>query len=344
MTSFDRYIRVLRVFLPRAERDDIISELREEYQSQIADQERTRGRRLTDAEQSAIVQTFGHPLATAARYWRQQHLIGPTLFPFYWPAVSALLLLNVLLHAVSAAVAFGLRQSMPEVFTIANDVLPSSFTMVGIATVAFAILERALARPRPFVEKAGRIAHGAMQGVVPALEMTETVMRPFKKRHTGAAGPRPDRPLAGLIASVVFVGWWLLALRIPSLMFLTAGDQLAWAPAMDRIYPTIVIASLLFLAGECLQRTSLHDSPLMRILSVGAVLADVMFLSLLITSDYHWVRWQATPLNGREHEIVGLVNVVLTGVMLAVVFGGAARWLRALSRRFRTHPPRAAVA
>ena len=353
MDPFDRYIRVSRMFLPRAERDDIISELREEYRSQVTDQERMRGRQLTDAERDAIVRQFGHPLPTAARYWRQQHLIGPTLFPFYWPAVAALLLLNVVLHAGSALVAFGLRQSMAEVWSIADDLWPSTFMLIGIATVVFAVIERLIGRPNAAVvqgaQRAGRrAARNAMDGVAPVLGMTEAIVRPLKeygpRRVDDPASPRAKPSFAGLIVSIVFVAWWLLALRIPSLMFLRGGSHLAWAPAMDRIYPAIVVANLLFLAGECLLRTSLRDSKWTRLLGVAAVLADVVFLALIITSDYHWVIWQGPPLSGRETDIVGLVNVVFTGVMLTVAIAVATRWLKSIGRRLPTDPRRTAMA
>lgn len=353
MDSFERYIRVLRLFLPRAERHDIISELREDYCSQVAALERTRGRRLTDAERHAITRQFGHPLATAARYWRQQHLIGPALFPFYWPAVAALLLLNVVLHVISAAVAFGLRQSMAEVFSLADDLWPSAFMLIGIVTVVFAVIERAIGHRNAAVVQqaqhaARRVVQSAMKGVAPALEMTEAVVRPLEQRGPRPVGdpqsPPTNPSLTGLIVSIVFVAWWLLALRIPSLMFLNGGSHLAWAPAMDRIYPAIAVANLLFLAGECLRRTSLRIAVWTRLLGIAAVLADVVFLSLIITSDYHWVMWQGTPLGGRETEIISLVNVVLTGVMLAVAFGVAARWLKSIGRRITTDPPRTALA
>jgi hypothetical protein len=353
MDPFDRYIRVLRMFLPRAERDDIINELREEYRSQVTEQERTRGRQLTDAERDAIVRQFGHPLSTAARYWRQQHLIGPTLFPFYWPTVAALLLLNVVLHAVSATVAFGLRQSMAEVLSIGEEIWPSTFMLIGLVTVVFAVLERVSARPnaagtRGTQRAARRVVTTAMDGVAPVLKMTEAMVRPLeqhcRRQVDDPAAPRTNRSFAGLIISIVFVAWWLLALRIPSLMFLRGGSHLAWAPAMDRIYPAIVVANLLFLAGECVRRTSLRDAPWTRLIGIAAVLADVVFLALIITSDYHWVIWQGAAVSGRETEIVSLVNVVFTGVMLAVAFGIATRWLKSIGRRQTTDPPRTAMA
>jgi len=352
MDPFEGYVRVLRLFLPRAERDDIINELRDEYCSQVAELERTRSRRLTESERAVVTRQFGHPLARAARYWRQQHLIGPGLFPFYWPAVAALLLLNAVLHGVSAAVAFGLHRPSADVFSRLEDLWPSTFMLIGIVTVVFAVIERVSGHPnrgglRETGHAASHAVRSAASGIAPVLEMTESIVRPLKQRSPRPLGDDASSPaegsLAGLIVTGVFVAWWLLALRIPSLMFLNSGNHLAWAPAMDRIYPAIAAASLLFLAAECLRRTPQRHSAPTRLLGIAAVIADVMFLSLIITSDYHWVVWQGTSLSGREKEIVGLVNVVFTGVMLVVVFGVAAHWLKWVSRRFTTRPLRTAL-
>lgn len=240
-----------------------------------------------------------------------------------------------------------------DVFSIAGDPWPSTFMLIGIVTVVFAVLERVMGQPNAAIARkahraAGHAVQNVMEGVAPALEMTEAVMRPLKQRRLHVASdppcPATSQSFAGLVVSFVFVAWWLLALRIPSLMFLAGGSSLEWAPAMDRIYPAIAVANLLFLAGECLQRTSLHDTALTRLLGVAAVLADVVFLSLIITTDYHWVLWQGSPLGGHETDIVSLVNVTLTAVMLAVAFGVAARWVKSIGRRLRNDPARTALA
>ena len=84
MDVIDRYLRTLRILLPKDQRDDVLRELSEEMQSQVAEKEAALGRRLTAGEQAAIVSSYGHPLLTAARYRPQRHLIGPVVFPYYW--------------------------------------------------------------------------------------------------------------------------------------------------------------------------------------------------------------------------------------------------------------------
>ena len=72
----DRYLRTLRILLPQDQRDDIIRELSEEIQSQVAEREAALGRRLAAEEQAAIVAQYGHPLLTAARYRPSSGLSG----------------------------------------------------------------------------------------------------------------------------------------------------------------------------------------------------------------------------------------------------------------------------
>src|SRR6185436_19256444 len=104
MELLDRYLGVLRVFLPRRQRDDIVREISEEIHEQLLDKEMTLGRRLTVEEQAEVIGRYGHPLITAARYRPQQHLIGPIVFPYYWIALKFVLAVMLFGHAVSLAV------------------------------------------------------------------------------------------------------------------------------------------------------------------------------------------------------------------------------------------------
>src|SRR5688572_11302893 len=101
----DRYLQNVRLSLPSARRDDIVRELAEDIRSQVADREEELGRPLTDAEQDALLEQFGHPLALATRYGPQRHVIGPALFPVYWMALK-IALGGALAVNVALAIAF----------------------------------------------------------------------------------------------------------------------------------------------------------------------------------------------------------------------------------------------
>lgn len=88
MEIIDNYFRVLRMFLPKDQRDDIIRELSEEIGAQVADQQAELGRPLNRDEQATVVGQYGHPLLIAARYRPQRYLVGPVVFPLLAVAQS----------------------------------------------------------------------------------------------------------------------------------------------------------------------------------------------------------------------------------------------------------------
>jgi hypothetical protein len=83
MELLDRYLQAVRFWLPKAQQDDIIAELRDDLNSQIEERESSLGHALTEDEIVALLQQTGHPIKVAARYQPQQWLIGPMLFPIY---------------------------------------------------------------------------------------------------------------------------------------------------------------------------------------------------------------------------------------------------------------------
>jgi hypothetical protein len=62
MDLIDRYLDTVRWLLPRAQRDDIIAELRDELMSQREDRGAELGRPLNRNEQEALLRDYGHPV------------------------------------------------------------------------------------------------------------------------------------------------------------------------------------------------------------------------------------------------------------------------------------------
>lgn len=83
MELLARYLQEVRRYLPRAQQDDILAEMSDTLQSQIEDKDAQLGRPLTTEEESDLLKAYGHPKTVASRYYAQQYLIGPALFPFY---------------------------------------------------------------------------------------------------------------------------------------------------------------------------------------------------------------------------------------------------------------------
>src|SRR6187397_2188718 len=90
MSLLDHYLRAVRQYLPKRDRDDIISELSEHLESTMEERAAALSRPLTDAEQEAVLVEHGNPVIVAARYGATsmglsfgRQLIGPELFPLY---------------------------------------------------------------------------------------------------------------------------------------------------------------------------------------------------------------------------------------------------------------------
>jgi hypothetical protein len=96
MTTIDRYLRSIRFWLPRDQRDDMIAELSEDLHSQVEEREASLGRSMTEAELDALLKQRGTPMAVAGRYLPQRYLIGPAVFPIYRTILGGWLLFYLL--------------------------------------------------------------------------------------------------------------------------------------------------------------------------------------------------------------------------------------------------------
>ncbi len=92
MDLLNRYLQAVKFWLPRAQQEDIIAELREDIRSEIEERENQLGRSLNDFELEALLKQRGRPLLVAEKYLPQRALIGPALFPAYWFVLKLVML------------------------------------------------------------------------------------------------------------------------------------------------------------------------------------------------------------------------------------------------------------
>src|SRR5512146_527949 len=90
MDLLDRYLQAIQWWLPGAQKEDIVTELREDLQSQIDEKRAALGREPNDGEVSEILKRCGRPMRVAGRYLPQQQLIGPSVYPMYRAVLKAL--------------------------------------------------------------------------------------------------------------------------------------------------------------------------------------------------------------------------------------------------------------
>lgn len=329
MNLLDRYLATLRIFLPRAQRDDIAREIAEEIGQQLDDQETELGRPPTVEEQAAVIGSYGHPLLTAARYRPQQHLIGPVVFPYYWLALKIIVVLTLLGHTVAAAIMAVRDPSWATLGSALEETVANMLAIVAWITVLAAVADRWLAHS-PAVQQWDALTLLRSPAGVP--------VRGFRAEKLPSA--------FAFVATVVLSAWWLLALRYPVLMFGSSANVLDWGRDLDRLYPVLVAAQTLFVA-EQLTRFLQRSRPwLVRVLSLLVQISGVAFAVVALTGGRVWVVGvgpeaagaQTVDFAGRNMPLLDFVNGTFTVVFGAICAAVALSLVRTLYRLARSSP------
>ena len=109
MELLDRYLQAVIKHLPWERQDDIIAELRANLEAQLEDKEAELGRPLTKEEAEEWLKQIGSPIKVAARYQRQQYLIGPALFPTYSYILKLVLTWATVIYVIASVVTIAAR-------------------------------------------------------------------------------------------------------------------------------------------------------------------------------------------------------------------------------------------
>ena len=201
MDLLERYLQAVRTYLPKRQQDDIIKELSENLRAQIEDREAEAGHSLSEDELAAILQRHGHPLLVASRYRQARHLIGATLFPFYWFVMKIILAIVGFGYAVAALVLIAQGKPILEVlgalFSFIGAVLPT-FAWV---TIVFAVLDIGNSKFR-LLEKFTKETNDKFD----ARELPP--LRTDSKLPDAKPIPR-SKTIFELFFNVAFVLWWV---------------------------------------------------------------------------------------------------------------------------------------
>lgn len=150
MDLVESYLKAVAAQLPKATRDDIVAELRDEIMGRIEALEARLGRTPSDDEVEALLREVGHPLTVAARYRSgPQALIGPELYPWWLFAVKTALLVMgcVTLIGLAVRVFSGdiyAGQAIGQAFA---SLFSGAVTVVGVVTLIGFVLERQEKKP-----------------------------------------------------------------------------------------------------------------------------------------------------------------------------------------------------
>ncbi len=297
MELLDRYLQAVRFWLPKAHQNDIIEELRDDLSSQIEERESSLGRAITEDELASILQHAGHPMRIAARYQKQQSLIGPALFPLY-KFVLKIVMFGYLVPWLLVRTAM---VTFAHFYRESSHVLPmitgwgpfwsSIFIIFGIVTLLFVLLER--------------------------FQSNLSFLDKWDPRKLPRASKRKERvsrteSVFGLVFSIFFVVWWL---SMPRYGYLVLGHGLnsgavTLNPALHAYYLPFLLPTLVIMAQQCInifrpEWTWLK--PPMMLLS--DVIAFTIFESVVEHYPYVLINWAAKDA-GRYARPEFIVNQV----------------------------------
>jgi hypothetical protein len=229
MDVIERYLEAVAAQLPVEDREDIVAELRDLILSRIEAREEELGRALSDDETEAKLHEIGHPLVVAARYRKgPDSLIGPELFP-YWLfgakagliVIAAVQALGLLVHVLGAPADFG--RAISQAF---HGFFSGVLTLLGALTLAGAIMEHYDIKPAWLTKwrvrdlSAFGLADPAKWGASMAgsdKARAEWLPQGAKVWGLRAETPRAAEALWSLIASTVFILWWIGAINFTGL-------------------------------------------------------------------------------------------------------------------------------
>ena len=303
MNLTDRYLHAVRSFLPAAQQEDIVRELADDIRAQLGDRQEELGRPLTAEDEAAVLRQFGHPLLLAAKYRRQQHVISPTLFPFYAFALKIALGVALAVHVAIAIAVFATGRPPGEAIApLAVFPFGPAMTVFGWVTLVFAVIDLNVER---FASVERWNPHALPE-------------------------PRPDSPphsrlalLFEIIASTIFLIWWLAVPTFPFLVFGPLAGVLELAPVWRAVHLPVAglwLVSLYALWAVLLWPDWLRYRPAASLLTnVGAITIATV---LLRAGTYVTLAPDADP--AQHAAIANAVNLAFRIGMVAWIC--AATW------------------
>jgi hypothetical protein len=326
MDLIERYLTTVALLLPKTQREDITAELRDVLINRLEEREADLGRSLRQDEIAAVLRDFGHPLVVAARYGRQQYLVGPEFYPLYAFAVKVQLAIIALAALVTGVVAAAAHPGEPAhgILAALGTFWNGAIISVGVLTIIAAILQRQNVRLK-FLER---------------WNPEDLPSTPKRRRETWF-----DH-VASIIVQTLFVLWWtgVTPLWIPYVSYipLKAGQSLSLAPAPiwhDLFWPVLGLAvtgiavRLMKLFGRFRGATA-HGADL-------AVQAATVAVAALALSAGRWVLVTATGLPaGALAKTAYGVNIgfqvaLIMAIVMAASLGLYNAWGMARARRDR---------
>jgi len=301
MELLDRYLNTVRIFLPRAQKNDIIRELSENIRAEMEEREAELGHPLDEAEQAAILKRHGNPMLVAGRYRGERRTLS-----------------------------FGRELIGPELFSLYVRILAVSVAFAVMVTAAF---RWALAEPTSL---SPLLLPVAIQFIVTSIFMI--VQRCHEKFHlfdrwtTTSLWPpaRPQRipysqSVAEIIFSCIFLLWWGAVARSPEILFGSNAAGFGLAPVWRSLQvPTLalVLVSIIKASINLVHPDWIRFNAAVRAITSLAVLALVA--KLLVAGTLVVVTNPATSATLNQLVAIGSRSVTVLEIVDASIRLGLA--------------------
>jgi hypothetical protein len=240
METLDRYLRAVKFWLPREQKQDILAELSDDLRSQIEEQESELGRPLGKAEIEAILKKSGPPMLVAGRYLPERYLIGPALFPIYWFVLRLgwmCFFLPWLVVGIALQVFAGLSgHSNPVIVHLLDPFLRSVLINFVTITVVFGLIDR-------HQRKTGFLEDGTLSKA--------PIVRDPNRISLASS-------ITELSWDAMLLLWWVNVLRIPGM----SAIGITASPVIQRFFYWPIVILLLCQGGiACVNIFRAHWNP-----------------------------------------------------------------------------------
>ncbi|HEX5006454.1 MAG TPA: hypothetical protein VFV70_05040 [Hyphomonadaceae bacterium] len=292
----ERYISAVEYRLPAKGAKDIVAELRQAIGDKLEAKEAELGHTAGKEDVVAIIKSFGSPMLASARYTGAQHLIGPEVYPYFWPTarivvgvVAAVAIVGFLVQGVVS------DEPVRQVLRGLSAAWTGSLIAFGIVTAIFVAMDRA---------KSGlRIEEKWRPDQLPRFSRLNKPKSLFES-------------LFSLAWDAVFIAWWVGLLRFSNIMPGTPGDlgmtldfnAMAWSAVFAPVLAMAVLQALIHVADV------IHPawSRLRAVASIAVVLTGLWSV---------WLMAQAQSLYGQLFTVNGPADVAERVAKLDKAFG-----------------------
>lgn len=265
----ERYLAAVERRLPEETAKDIVAELREALSAEIEAREAALGRAANDDEVAAVIRGFGAPSVVAARYEGRSALIGPVLYPWFWPAQRTAVGITVAVFIVMTAIrAVASDEPVRTMLRSMDNVIGWGLAAFAAVTLVFIAVER-WGDPAKLSDKLWN----------PKAMPHEHIRKPRSMFESGIS----------LFFDAVFILVWLKFIPVPNDLPLRDGASvsIALSPVWESVYWPILMLAVLGAAGHA------HDMvrpAWTRIRSAMSIVGYAGGLAVL------WVLFRARPL------------------------------------------------